>query len=52
MPTKKRRNFTPEEKVSILKKNLLEDVAVSDLCDEYGIHPSMFYRRRKACFVG
>ena len=50
MSTKKRRNFTPEEKVSILKKNLLEDVAVSDLCDEYGIHPTMFYRRQKAFF--
>ncbi len=30
MSIKKRRNFTPDEKVAILKKNLLENVAVSD----------------------
>jgi transposase-like protein len=50
MSTKKRRNFTPEEKVAILKKNLLENVAVSDLCDQYGLHPTVFYRWQKAFF--
>ncbi len=32
---KKRHNYTPEEKVSILKRHLVEQIAVSDLCDEY-----------------
>jgi len=50
MSTKKRRNFTPEEKVCILRKNLLEGIAVSDLCDQYGLHPTVFYRWQKAFF--
>ena len=44
MSSKNRRKFTPEEKVTILKKHLLEKVAVSDLCDQYGLHPTVFYR--------
>ena len=48
--TKKRKNFTPEEKVSILKKHLVEDVPVSDLCDQYSLHPSLFYRWQKQFF--
>ncbi len=50
MSTKKRRNFRPEEKVCILRKNLLEGIAVSDLCDQYGLHPTVFYRWQKAFF--
>jgi len=34
MPKKKRHNYTPEEKVLILKRHLTEGVAVSALCDE------------------
>ena len=30
MSDKKRRNFTPDEKVAILRKSLVENVAVSD----------------------
>ena len=48
--SKKRRHYTPEEKVMILKKNLLEKVPVSDLCDEYNIHPTLFYRWQKEFF--
>jgi transposase-like protein len=48
--SKKRRNFTPEEKVAILRKNLLEKVPVSDLCDQYGLHPTVFYRWQKEFF--
>ena len=48
--SKKRTNFTPEEKVAILKKNLLEKVPVSDLCDQYGLHPTVFYRWQKEFF--
>jgi len=48
--SKKRRNFTPEEKVAILKKNLVEKVPVSDLCDQYGLHPTVFYRWQKEFF--
>ena len=50
MSTKKRRNFTPDEKVAILRKSLVENVAVSDLCDQYGLHPTVFYRWQKEFF--
>ncbi len=46
----KKKFFSPEQKVAILRKQLLENVPVSDLCDKYGIHPSVFYRWQKAFF--
>jgi len=48
--SKKRKNYTPEQKVAILKKHLVERVPVSDLCDQYGVHPTVFYRWQKAFF--
>lgn len=38
-----RRAFKPEEKAVILRRHLIDKVAVSDLCDEYHIQPSLFY---------
>jgi transposase-like protein len=40
---KSRRNFSAEQKATILRRHLAEKVAVSDLCDEYKIQPSLFY---------
>jgi len=40
---KKRNNYTPDEKVFILKRHLVDRVAVSDLCDEYQLQPKIFY---------
>ena len=40
---KKRHNYTPEEKVIILKRHLIERVPISDLCDEYHLQPKIFY---------
>lgn len=42
-----RRKFTAEEKATILRRHLLDKVAISDLCDEYRIGPSQFYRWQK-----
>ncbi len=42
--SKKRKRYSPEEKVSILRRHLLDGVPVSDLCDAHGIHPTMFYQ--------
>jgi transposase-like protein len=50
MKQKRRRRFTIEEKVTILKQHLLEKKALSDLCDENNIHPTMFYRWQKELF--
>ena len=33
--SKKRKNYSPESKVEILKKHLVDKVAVSDLCDQF-----------------
>ena len=47
---KKRKQYSPSEKVSILRRHLIEAVPVSDLCDEHGIHPTMFYQWQKVFF--
>ena len=39
-----RRKFSVDQKVAILRRHLVDKVAVSDLCDEYKIQPSMFYQ--------
>jgi transposase-like protein len=46
----KRRNFSAEVKVKILRRHLLDNVPVSDLCEEYDLHPTIFYRWQKAFF--
>lgn len=50
MSAKSRTAFSPNQKVQILKENFVERKDVSDICDEYGIHPSMFYRWQKKFF--
>jgi len=47
---KKRRNYTAQEKVAILKRHLLDQVSISDLCDEYHLQPTVFYRWQKEFF--
>jgi len=47
---RKRKQYTPEEKMAILRKHLLEKVPVSDVCDEHGVQPTVFYRWQKALF--
>lgn len=47
---RKRRRFTGAEKVAILKMHLVDRVAVSDLCDEYTLNPTVFYRWQKEFF--
>lgn len=47
---KKRHNYTPEEKVAILRRHLIDRVPISDLCDEYQLQPSVFYDWQKLFF--
>jgi len=47
---KQRRRFAAEEKVAILRRHLLDKVPVSDLCDELGLNPNVFYSWQKALF--
>ena len=48
--TRKRKQYTGEKKLAILRKHLLEGVAVSDICDEHGLQPTVFYRWQKQLF--
>jgi transposase-like protein len=47
---KKRHSYTPEEKVAILKRHLVEQVPISDLCDKYQLQPTVFYHWQKQFF--
>ncbi len=47
---RRRKHYTGEEKVRILRKHLIDQVPVSDLCDELGLQPTVFYRWQKEFF--
>ncbi|RLC12174.1 MAG: transposase [Deltaproteobacteria bacterium] len=47
---KTRKNYTDEQKVSILRSHLIEKVPVSNLCEELGLQPTVFYRWQKTLF--
>jgi len=40
---KRRRKYTGEQKVAILKEHLVKGRRLSDLCDAYDLHPIVFY---------
>jgi transposase-like protein len=45
-----RKNYTPNEKVAILRRHLLDHVSISDLCEELNLKPTVFYRWQKEFF--
>ena len=47
---KPRKNYTAAEKVSILRRHLVDKVPVSDLCDEFRLQPTLFYHWQKLFF--
>ena len=47
---KERKHYSAEEKVAILRRHLLDKVPVSDLCEELGLQPTVFYRWQKELF--
>src|SRR5215472_14628641 len=47
---KQRKQYAPEEKVAILRRHLLEKEPISELCDEMGLQPTVFYRWQKEFF--
>ena len=49
---RKRKQYQAAEKVSIIRQHLLEKEGVADLCDKYGIAPSLYYRWQKQFFEG
>jgi transposase len=47
---KSRKNYTPVEKVAILRRHLIDQVSIFDLCDEYQLSPTLFYAWQKLFF--
>jgi transposase-like protein len=47
---KQRKHYSPEEKVAILRRHLLENEPISKLCDGLGSQPTVFYRWQKEFF--
>ena len=50
MSRKDRTNYTAQEKVAILRRHLLDQTPVSDLCEQYKLQPTVFYRWQKQLF--
>lgn len=50
MSQTERRQFSGEDKVKILRLHLLEGKAVSELCEQYKINPSLFYQWQRTFF--
>ena len=48
--SKKRKNYTPEEKVRLLKEHLVNGIAVSQICEENQLQPTVFYRWQRQFF--
>src|ERR1044071_1951669 len=47
---KQRKYYSPEEKVAMLRRHLLENEPISKLCDEFALQPTVFYRWQKEFF--
>ena len=47
---KNRKNYNPKEKVTILKRHLVEHEAVSKICEELNLQPTIFYRWQQEFF--
>jgi len=45
-----RRQYSPQEKVRILREHLIEKTPVSDVCERHGLNPTVFYRWQKIFF--
>ena len=46
----KRKKYSAQEKVRLLRLHLIEKEPVSDICDRYGLNPNVFYRWQKVFF--
>ncbi len=45
-----RKHHSPDQKVAVVRRHLLENTPVSDLCDEFGIHATQYYQWQKQLF--
>lgn len=47
-----KRQFSAEFKVKVLREHLENQVPVGKICEQYGIHPNLFYLWKKELFSG
>lgn len=47
---RERRHFSAEDKVMMLKRHLVDHVPVSKVCEEFELHPNIFYRWQQQFF--
>jgi transposase len=47
---KPRKHYSPHEKVAILRRHLLEKEPVSQICEELGLNPNVFYTWQRQFF--
>lgn len=47
---RRRRQYSGQEKVRLLKLHLVEGQPISQICDEHQIHPTLFYGWQKTFF--
>lgn len=45
-----RRTFTAQEKLTAVRRHLVDKVPISDLCDELGLQPTQIYQWQKLLF--
>jgi transposase len=45
-----RRHYSPEEKVKILRRHLLDGAPISEVCEQEHINPTQFYQWQKTFF--
>ncbi len=46
----KRKNYSADEKVKLLREHLVDKVAVSEICERIGLNPNVFYNWQKQFF--
>ena len=46
----KRKKYSAQEKVRLLRLHLIEKEPVSDICDRHGLNPNVFYRWQRVFF--
>lgn len=52
MSKRQRRLFTPEKKAEIVKRHLVDKVAVSEICNENQLQPTQLYTWEKMALDG
>ena len=45
-----RKQYSPDQKMAILKRHLINHENISDICDDIGLHPNQFYKWQAELF--